>query len=149
MYGSREVLGDGCSGVTPTFFERVMNNLPPLIYGDGRQTRDFTYIDDVVNATLLVADDTKSDFEIFNVGTGVETSVNQLASKIIALCGREGRIKPIHIPCELPAKMGDVRRRCACIGKINKLVGWKPKYSIDHGLKEMLGKLGKHEDNPH
>jgi len=136
VYGARDEIG-----VIPAFFTRLLDNSPPLIYGDGEQTRDYTYVDDAVEATLLLAEKMNWCYEVFNVGTGVETSANELADKMIRVCGKSGEIKPLHVNPDLPAKVGDVRRRCADITKIQQTIGWKPRISLDQGLLLRLNAL--------
>ncbi len=142
VYGPKKST-DGGYGVVPLFFGRALKDQSPLIHGDGKQTRDFTFIADAVEATMLILRSVTSDFDIFNVGTGVETSVNELALKIIDVCGKAGKLKPRHIRPTLSTEVGNVRRRCANIGKINQIVGWKPRYSIDQGLKATRERLGE------
>ena len=78
--------------VIPRFFYQAMRNEPITVYGDGNQTRDFTYIDDTVLATLLVADKCKKN-EIFNVARGVDTSIFDLAKLIIDITNSKSEIK--------------------------------------------------------
>lgn len=135
VYGPKQSPENPYSGVISKFFSNALNDLPPQIHGDGRQTRDFTFIDDVVEATLLAAESPKGNGEVFNVATGIETNINELADKIIELCGKEGKIKPVHIDRR---DIDNVRRRCANIEKIRRKLRWEPQYSLDAGLKATL-----------
>src|SRR5947207_3814743 len=74
-------------GVVAKFIESLFAGQPPVIHGDGNQTRDFTYIDDAVEATVLAAQSDRALGEVFNVGTGVETRVNELAGILVRLIG--------------------------------------------------------------
>lgn len=135
VYGPKQSPENPYTGVISKFFSNVLNDLPPQIHGDGRQTRDFTFIDDVVEATLLAAELPKGNGEVFNVATGIETNINELADKIIELCGKEGKIKPVHIDRR---DIDNIRRRCANIEKIRRKLRWEPQYSLDAGLKVTL-----------
>ena len=135
VYGPKQSPENPYSGVISKFFSNALNDLPPQIHGDGRQTRDFTFIDDVVEATLLAAESPKGNGEVFNVATGIETNINELADKIIELCGKEGKIKPVHIDRR---DIDNVRRRCANIEKIRRKLRCEPQYSLDAGLKATL-----------
>jgi UDP-glucose 4-epimerase len=119
------------AGVIKLFLERIQQGLPPLINGDGLQTRDFVYVDDVVNANILSMK-SDIDFEIFNIGTNTTISILDLANMIIEFSGL--KIKPIHRP-ELP---GDVRATQADITKTKTLLKWKPTISIQDWLKNAV-----------
>jgi UDP-glucose 4-epimerase len=86
----------GYGGVISIFTRRVLNNTPPIVYGDGLQTRDYTYIDDAVKAYDLVL---KHDGSLgpLNFGSGREVPVVDLANMVIELCGKKGSIKPTHV----------------------------------------------------
>lgn len=135
VYGPKQSPENPYSGVVSKFFINVLNDLPPQIHGDGRQTRDFTYIADVVEATLLAAELSKANGEVFNVATGIETEINELADKIIKLCGKGGKIKPVHVE---KRDIDNIRRRCANIEKIRRKLRWEPQYSLTAGLKATL-----------
>lgn len=105
-----------------------LNNEEITVYGDGTQTRDFTYIDDAVEATIIAAK-SDSDGEVFNVGGGTRISVNELIKKIDDIIGKKANIKYIE------KQKGDVRDTLADTSKIKKL-GWKPKVEIKEGLKK-------------
>jgi len=111
--------------------ERVMGGLPPVIYGSGLQTRDYTYVDDIVEAYDLILKYPNPLREPINFGTGADVSIIDLAQKIIDLCGKD--LTPVHVE-ERP---GEVQRLVADISKARKL-GWEPKYSIDEGLKKFI-----------
>jgi UDP-glucose 4-epimerase len=85
VYGTAQRPDNPYCGVVAKFFESAMAGQPPRIHGDGEQTRDFTYIDDVVEATLLSGISPKADGQVYNVGTGREVTINQLATSIAAI----------------------------------------------------------------
>ena len=109
---------------------KAKNNKPPLIYGDGEQTRDFTYIKDGVQANIQVALSEKADGEIMNTSGGKRITINELAETIMEMF--EGEQKPEHID---PRK-GDVKHSLADITKAKKLIGYEPTYDLKKGLNE-------------
>ncbi|CAB49227.1 SDR family oxidoreductase [Pyrococcus abyssi] len=127
VYGPRQ--SSAYAGVISIFMERALRGEPLVIFGDGKQSRDFVYVKDVVEANILVAEKRRAEGETFNVGTGRETTIIELAMKIIELSSTSSQIlfsKP---------RPGDIRRSVADIEKIKKL-GFKPRYSLEEGLLE-------------
>jgi UDP-glucose 4-epimerase len=120
----------GYGGVISIFTRRVLSNVPPIIYGDGLQTRDYTYIKDAVRAYDLVLNHN----EPINFGTGKEVSIIDLANKIIELCGKKGNIKPVLVE----PRIGEVKRLIADATKAKDLLGWEPKYRLEEGLKDFI-----------
>ena len=131
VYGPRQDKESNYSNLIPKFIGLIQKNEPPKIHGDGNQTRDFSYVNDVVSANLAVMNSSNSKIfgEAFNIGTGNNTSVNQIAEKIIALLS--SKIKPIHIDPVIEPK-----DTLADITKAKKLLDWEPKTSIDQGLQK-------------
>ena len=119
------------AGVIKLFLERIQQDLPPLVNGDGLQIRDFVYVDDVVNANILSME-SDIDFEFFNIGTGTTISILDLANMIIKFSGL--KIKPIH----RPALSGDVRATQADITKVKTMLKWRPTTSIQDWLKSAV-----------
>ena len=114
--------------VIAIFLARAMRDEPLTIYGDGTQTRDFTYVSDVVNANIL-AISKESRGGIFNIGAGNEISVNELADRVIKVTNKQLGI--IHTdPIE-----GDIKRRCADITRAKAQLAYTPKITLDEGLK--------------
>jgi len=124
----------GYGGVISIFTRRVLSNVPPIIYGDGTQTRDYTYIKDAVRAYDLVLNHNEPITEPINFGTGKEVSINDLADKIIELCGKKGEIEPVHVE----PRIGEVKRLIADATKAKNMLGWEPKYKLEKGLKEFI-----------
>ncbi len=119
------------AGVISIFINRALKNEPLVIFGDGKQTRDFTYVKDVVKANLLVAESRKANGRVFNVATGKQTSILELAMKIIEITGTTSSIifdKP---------RPGDIRHSLADISEIRKL-GFEPEWSLEEGLKKTV-----------
>jgi len=123
----------GYGGVISIFTRRVLNNMPPVIYGDGLQTRDYTYIEDAVRAFNLVLNH-KSRLEPINIGSGKEVSITDLANLIIDLCGKKGKIKPVHVE----PRIGEVKKLIADARKAKKILGWESKYNLKEGLKAFI-----------
>jgi UDP-glucose 4-epimerase len=94
VFGPRQ-RDSGSGAVIPMFIRRVLNNLPPVVYGGGTQTRDYTYIEDVVRAFDLILTH-KPSLEPVNIGSGKDVSILDLANMVIDLCGKKGTIDPIH-----------------------------------------------------
>ncbi len=124
----------GYGGAISIFVRRALSNQPPIIYGTGKQTRDYTYIKDIVRAYDAVLQHKKQINEPINFGTGKEISILDLANLIIKLCGREGKLKPVHVD----KRPGEVSRLMADASKAKKLLDWEPKYSLEDGLTEFV-----------
>jgi len=124
----------GYGAVISIFVRRVLGGMPPIIYGDGSQTRDYTYIKDVVSAFDSILNHNKPVAEPINFGTGKEIRIVDLANEIIRLCDKEGKIKPVHVE----ARPGEVQRLIAKISKAEELLGWEPKHKLEDGLREFI-----------
>ena len=129
VYGPRQFRGP-YSGVITIFLERALQGKPLIIYGDGKQTRDFVYVKDVVDACILAASKQTAIGHAINVGTGKETSIIELADIIKRLTGASVPIK--HDP---PLK-GDIRKSVSDTRKAERLLGYKPEFTLAKGLKE-------------
>jgi UDP-glucose 4-epimerase len=125
IYGPRQN-PHGEAGVVAIFCTRMLNGEQPIINGDGKQTRDYTYVDDVVRANLLALDFNGSD--TFNVGTGVETDVNTLFSML------RKYLNPRCPEQHGPAKPGEQRRSVVSYRKIERVLGWEPQTRLEEGL---------------
>ncbi|MBA4313125.1 MAG: UDP-glucose 4-epimerase [Chlorobiaceae bacterium] len=126
VYGPRQN-PHGEAGVVAIFSNKMLSGKQPIINGDGKQTRDYTFVGDVVRANMLALGYDKSD--IFNVGTGIETDVNTLARYIKEFAGAKS--EEIHGE----AKKGEQLRSVLDNKKINTVLGWKPNVSVEDGLK--------------
>lgn len=129
VYGPRQS-SKGEAGVVAIFIDKILSEEQPIINGDGKQTRDFVYVKDVIKANILFLD--KDVNGIFNVGTSVETNINQLFHKIIDIM--DVNVKEVHGE----AKKGEQRRSCLSYDKIKRNLGWKPEYDLERGLKETV-----------
>ncbi|MBP8912535.1 MAG: SDR family oxidoreductase [Phycisphaerae bacterium] len=116
----------------PAFVTAILKNRPPTVYGDGEQSRDFTYIDNVVHANLLAARARKTNGEVINVACGEAVTVNAILGQINRLLGRN--VKPIYAP----ARAGDVRHSLADITAARMLIGFKPVVQFQEGLERSI-----------
>jgi len=133
VYGSRQDPTSHYATAVVAFIGRISQNLPPVIFGDGKQSRDLTFVEDVVRANILAAESKAEG--VFNIGSGKSTTVNQLADLILRLTGKN--LKPIY----QSARLGDPRRTLADISK-SKSFGYEPKYSLEEGLRKTLREFG-------
>lgn len=124
----------GYGGAISIFTKRALSNMPPIIYGDGLQTRDYTYIEDAVKAYDLVMNHDEAIREPINFGTGEEIRIVDLAKMVIDLCGRNESIKPVHVE----PRPGEVKRLIADTIRAKKLLGWEPKYTLAEGLRRFI-----------
>jgi UDP-glucose 4-epimerase len=132
-FGPRQKDG-GYGGVISIFVRRALNNLPPLIYGNGEQTRDYTYVKDLVQAFDLIVSSEEPIKEPINIGTGREIKIIDLANKIIELCGKKGLLIPVNVE----PRPGEVGRLIADNSKAKSQLKWMPQYSLELGLKEFV-----------
>lgn len=120
----------GEAGVIAIFSNLMLDKKQPIIYGDGKQTRDYVYVKDVVSANLLAME--HGDYEAFNIGTSSETDVNELFSTIKKITNYNGN------PKYEPARPGELLRNSLDITKAKNLLNWQPKYTLEEGLKETI-----------
>lgn len=130
VYGPRERSKGKYANLVSQFLWTMMQGDSPVIYGDGTQTRDFTFVEDIVQGIIKAAE---SDVhgEVLNLGTGQETSLNQLVDKLNSVLGTE--IAPEHVENPLP---NYVQRTKADCSKAKKLIGYEPEHSLDEGIKK-------------
>ena len=135
VYGPRQNPNSQYAAVIPRFIQRVLGDKPPIIFGDGEQTRDFTFVKDAVEANILAAESDATG--VFNIGKGESISINRLAELIIELVGKG--VKPVH----REPRPGDIRHSLADISKA-KAFGYDPNYNLEEGLRETIGRF-QHE----
>ena len=122
------------AGVITKFIERATKKLPPIIHGDGEQTRDFIHVNDISEAIKLTIEK-KIANETFNIGSGTPTKINDLANLIIKLTNLNR--KPIYTK----PKPGDIKHSYADTSKAKRLLGFKPKINLKEGLKNLIQNL--------
>jgi UDP-glucose 4-epimerase len=130
VYGPKQDPDSLYAAVIPKFIMTLCGESPPVIFGNGEQTRDFTFVKDVAEANILAAESKVTG--IFNVGRGERVTINYLAQVIIGLMGSNG-LKPLH----KKPRVGDILHSLADISKAESF-GYKPKYSLGEGLKETI-----------
>ena len=122
--------------VVPDFVLSVLKNKSPIIRGNGKHIRDYTYVKDTVAALKLIGEkQERSNGEIFNLGTGIPTSVLEIADLVIELSGSKNKLKPVLLNKSTP---GEIDKQYLSSKKIKKVLGWEPKFSLREGLKETL-----------
>lgn len=131
-YGPGQVMPPTHAPVVPKLLHQALGGGSLVIFGNGQQTRDFVYVDDVVEAMAAAATARNVDGEVINVGSGQETSVRELAAKIGQIVGHP--VEPIYSQ----AQSGGVARLCADIGKASRLLKYAPKVSLEDGLRLTL-----------
>ena len=135
VYGPRAQLRYPNYGVLNLFVGYALSNRTIPIYGDGTQTRDYVFVEDVVNALILAAQSDKSVDEIFFVGSGIETALLDIAKMIIDIAGR-GDYKFVPFPSTL--KRTDIKRFATNCSKIKNLLDWSPRISLSQGIAETV-----------
>jgi UDP-glucose 4-epimerase len=131
-YGPRMDMTGVYTEVMIRWLDAIDANQAPLIFGDGEQSMDFVYVDDIARANLLAVQSEVTD-EVFNVGTGVQTSLNQLCALILKLTGSSA--KPEYREAR---KVANVRSRKSSTEKAEKLLGFRATASLEQGLRELI-----------
>ncbi|MFA5338057.1 MAG: SDR family oxidoreductase, partial [Candidatus Omnitrophota bacterium] len=132
VYGPRQSLDDEYAVVIPKFITCILEGKNPPIYGDGEQERDFTYVENVVDANILALTKADVEGEVFNIGNGAPNSVNGLLKSLNKIMNKN--INATY----LPIRAGDVRKTHSDISKAAKLLGWKPKIGFEQGLEKAV-----------
>ncbi len=133
VFGPKQDPESHYAAVIPKFIKALIENRSPTIYGDGEQTRDFTYIKNVVNANILAAKASNPlNGEVMNVACGKRISLNQLVEMLNSIIGKN--IEPVYED----ERAGDIKHSLADISKAKRLINYSPTYDIDEGLKETV-----------
>jgi len=133
IYGSRQALSNPYTGVAAIFCSRFLNHKPPLVFEDGRQSRDFTHVSDIVQANVLALQKDEANYEVFNVGTGVSTTIGQVGEMLRA------RLAPdVSLEIVDRFRAGDIRHCYADISKISQKLGYTPRVSYENGINELI-----------
>ncbi len=133
VYGPKQDPSNPYCGVVSKFMEAIDNDEAPQIHGDGMQTRDFTYVDDAVDATLLAMTSPKAEGVAFNLGTGMECRIIELARIIARLMAKD--IEPVHIDRR---DIDNIRRRVLNIERIRTSLRWQPQIGLEEGLRRTV-----------
>lgn len=128
VFGPNQDPASQYAAAIPAFVTAILKDEPPTIYGDGQQSRDFSYVDNVVEANLLAARAQKTSGEVINIAYGKAVTVNEIIGMINNLTGKN--IKPVYTD----PRLGDVKHSLADIGAAEKLIGYKPTVDFEKGL---------------
>ncbi len=133
VYGPKQDPANPYCGVISKFIEAIDQDIPPKLHGDGQQTRDFTYVDDAVDATLTALLSPKSEGMVFNLGTGIETRIADLIPILARLMNKS--VTPEHIDRR---DIDNIRRRVLNIERIRTRLRWQPQVGLDEGLRRTV-----------
>ena len=130
VYGPRQD-PHGEAGVVAIFAQALLSGKPTKVFGDGTHTRDYVFVDDVVDAFIKASGDAGGG-QRFNIGTGLETSDRQLHSVVAAAVGGPDD------PEFYPPRLGDLKRSCLDIGLAERVLGWRPQVQLDDGVRRTV-----------
>ncbi len=142
VYGPGQSLKNPYTGILSIFSTQILNGNNLNIFEDGEESRDFVYIRDVITATILGIENASANGQIFNVGSGKQTKVTEVAAKL-----KEYYNSNIEINVTGNFRLGDIRHNFADISKINSILNFKPKYSFNEGLKLFVNWVKTQEIN--
>jgi nucleoside-diphosphate-sugar epimerase len=138
VYGSRQDPDSPYAAVIPAFAQSLIRGRRARIYGDGEQSRDFTYVKDCVQANLRACAAAEAAGEVVNIASGKRITITDLYNRIGGLLGKRDR------PTYEAPRSGDVRHSLADITKAKKLLGYEPRYTIDQGLQDAIQWYERH-----
>jgi UDP-glucose 4-epimerase len=143
VYGPRQSFDINCAygGAITIFLNRLMRSMPPIIYGDGEQTRDFVYVQDIVEANMLALNTKNAVGEFFNIGSGTAISVNQVAQVLKERLNKKD-IKNVYA-AERPA---EVKHGYADISKAKRILNYTPRFLFEEGITNLVDWYSKDED---
>ena len=133
VYGPGQSLSNPYTGILSIFSTRILNGNDLDIYEDGEETRDFIYIEDAVDATILGIEKEEANGQIFNIGSGVPTRVLDVANRLKRLYNSE-----INITVSGKFRLGDIRHNFADLSKLKGILGFTPKYNFERGVTEFV-----------
>ena len=140
VYGPGQSLSNPYTGILSIFSTRILNDNDLHIYEDGKESRDFVYIEDVVDATILGVEKDEANGHVFNVGSGVATTVMQVAEHL-----KQCYNSTTNIVITGGYRLGDIRHNYADINKIKSVLGFSPKYNFQEGISEFVKWVGTQE----
>jgi UDP-glucose 4-epimerase len=140
VFGPSQDPGSEYSAVVPKFITRLITNEPITVYGDGEQSRDFTYVDNIVDANLLALVTKDAPGKVFNIGCGERITLNWLIELLERLIGVEA------VVTYAPPKLGDVRHSLASISRARTILGYEPKVMMEDGLRRTVEAMKKQTD---
>jgi nucleoside-diphosphate-sugar epimerase len=140
IFGPRQDPASEYAAVVPIFITRLLEGKPASIYGDGEQTRDFTYLENAVRANLLAVESDRAAGGVYNIGCGESFTLNDLFSRVAREVGTSA------VPEYLPVRPGDVRHSCASIERAKEALGYEPVVGFEEGLHRTVEWFAKHRD---
>jgi nucleoside-diphosphate-sugar epimerase len=132
IFGPRQDPGSDYAAVVPIFIHRLLEGKRATIYGDGEQTRDFTYIDNAIRANLLAVENDRAAGGVYNIGCGRSYTLNDLHARLAKAISTE------LLPEHRPQREGDVRHSCASIDRARETLGYEPVVDFDEGLRRTI-----------
>lgn len=135
VYGERQSLENPYQGVVSIFIADILSREPIIIHSDGEQSRDFVHVKDVVAAWLLALDNKKTYGEVFNLGTGLQRSINELADVTLAAFNHSRESYPVQYS---PLRPGDQRHMVADISKARRVLQWCPEVPFNDGMESTV-----------
>ncbi|NRF33156.1 NAD-dependent epimerase/dehydratase family protein [Vibrio coralliilyticus] len=132
VFGAGQSLSNPYTGILSIFSTRIRNGNEIVIFEDGEESRDFVYVDDVVDATILGIEKPEADYNIYNVGSGCATDVKTVAQSLIDAYGNH------EVPVKISSnyRLGDIRHNFACLDKIKSDLGYSPKITFTEGIRK-------------
>jgi dTDP-L-rhamnose 4-epimerase len=134
VYGPGQSLSNPYTGVAAIFASRILNGVPPVLFEDGLQSRDFTHVSDIVQANLLAMERSEADYRVLNVGTGRRTALLELTRGLLHKLRPEGDVQP---QVAGSFREGDIRHCYADISQIQKTLGFEPRISLEYGFDDL------------
>jgi dTDP-L-rhamnose 4-epimerase len=141
VYGPGQALSNPYTGVLAIFSSRIHNNQPPMIFEDGHQRRDFVHVEDVAQAFVLALERTEAPGEVYNIGSGQDRSVREVAGLLATAMNR----RDIEPEITGKARIGDIRHCIADIGKARTELGFEPRRDFAKGLAELAEWVAKQQ----
>jgi nucleoside-diphosphate-sugar epimerase len=138
VFGPRQDPKSTYAAAVPAFVTAVLNDRPPTVFGDGEQTRDFTYISNVVRANVLAAGADACGGAVVNIACGERISVNKILLRINELLGKQ--VTPVYAP----DRAGDVKHSSADISRAREVIGYEPVVTFDDGLSRAINWYAEH-----
>lgn len=135
VYGERQSLENPYQGVVSIFIANILNGEPITIHSDGEQSRDFVHVQDVVEAWMAALDNAASYGKVFNLGTGMRCTINELVDVILAAFDRSRANYPVRYA---PLRPGDQRHMVADITNASRILGWQPKVAFEKGMERTI-----------
>jgi UDP-glucose 4-epimerase len=130
--------------VLPTFVRQALADQPITVFGDGTQSRSFTYVADVVDAVIKLACEPRAIGEVFNIGSTEEVSIQALAERVKTLTGSRSPIQLIPYDEAYEAGFEDMPRRVPDISKIGALIGYQPRLGLDEIIRSVIEYVREH-----